>query len=384
MKKLIIAFLAFLCAGTGLKAQTNEVSRPKLVVGIVVDQMRWDYLYRFYPRFTEGGFKRLMNEGFSCDNTMLDYIPTVTAIGHSSVYTGSVPSIHGIAGNNFYKDGKEVAKGGLLGLFIGLAIIAPGVSGSTVAIIFKLYDKLIYAFGNVLKRFVACVKFLLPIVIGALAGFLLGFFAIQKLMEVAPFAVIGLFGGMMIGAFPAVADEIKGAKKSAPRIALFLIGLAVPIAISVATTFASEGARPIEGLQWYHYLVFVLFGYFSSIMNSVHLSYWKQNPMILLVYVCMVLGFAIGLVSFSKLLDVIFARARTTAFFAIVGLSLGSVVTIFFNSDVYAVYTDWAQNGVDVLDLVLGIVLLAVGLAVAYLFVRYERKKHLNELPKQL
>ena len=305
-----------------------------------------------------------------------------------------------------YKDGKEVAKGGLLGLFIGLAIIAPGVSGSTVAIIFKLYDKLIYAFGNVLKRFVACVKFLLPIVIGAAVGFLLGFFAIQKLMEVAPFAVIGLFGGMMIGAFPAVADEIKGAKKSAPRIALFLIGLAVPIAISVATTFASEGARPIEGLQWYHYLIFVLigyvvaitqvvpglsatailmaFGYFSSIMNSVHLSYWKQNPMILLVYVCMVLGFAIGLVSFSKLLDVIFARARTTAFFAIVGLSLGSVVTIFFNSDVYAVYTDWAQNGVDVLDLALGVVLFAVGLAVAYLFVRYERKKHLNELPKQL
>lgn len=130
--------------------------------------------------------------------------------------------------------------------------------------------------------------------------------------------------------------------------------------------------------------ILMAFGYFSSIMNSVHLSYWKQNPMILLVYVCMVLGFAIGLVSFSKLLDVIFARARTTAFFAIVGLSLGSVVTIFFNSDVYAVYTDWAQNGVDVLDLVLGIVLFAVGFAVAYLFVRYERKKHLNELPKQL
>ena len=66
--------------------------------------MRWDYLYRFYPRFGEGGFRRLMNEGFSCDNTHLNYIPTVTAIGHSSIYTGSVPSIHGIAGNNFYKN----------------------------------------------------------------------------------------------------------------------------------------------------------------------------------------------------------------------------------------------------------------------------------------
>ncbi len=301
-----------------------------------------------------------------------------------------------------YKNGKEVAKGGLLGLFIGLAIIAPGVSGSTVAIIFKLYDKLIYAFGNVLKRFVKCVKFLLPIAIGAVIGFLLGFFAIQKLMEVAPFAVIGLFGGMMIGAFPAVADEIKGAKKSAPRIALFLIGLAIPIAISVATTFASEGARPLEGLQWDHYIMFVLigyvvaitqvvpglsatailmaFGYFSSIMNSVHLDYWQANPMILLVYVCMVLGFVIGLVSFSKLLDFVFAKARTTAFFAIVGLSLGSVVTIFFNSDIYAVYTDWSANGVDAADLAAGIVLFAVGLVVALLFVRYERKKQ-RELP---
>lgn len=304
-----------------------------------------------------------------------------------------------------YKDGKEVAKGGLLGLFIGLAIIAPGVSGSTVAIIFKLYDKLIYAFGNVLRRFVDCVKFLLPILVGAVAGFLLGFFAIQKLMEVAPFAVIGLFGGMMIGAFPAVADEIKGAQKSAPRIALFLVGLIVPVAISVATTFASEGARPIEGLQWYHYIMFVLigyvvaitqvvpglsatailmaFGYFSSIMNSVHLDYWQSNPMILLVYVCMVLGFVIGLVSFSKLLDIIFAKARTTAFFAIVGLSLGSVVTIFFNSDIYAVYTDWSANGVAVADLIVGILLFVVGFAVAYLFVRYERKKHLGETLKQ-
>jgi predicted AlkP superfamily pyrophosphatase or phosphodiesterase len=76
-------------------------SRPKLVVGIVVDQMRWDYLYRYYDRYHTTGFKRLLNEGFSCDNTNLDYIPTVTAAGHSCIYTGSVPSIHGIAANDF-------------------------------------------------------------------------------------------------------------------------------------------------------------------------------------------------------------------------------------------------------------------------------------------
>lgn len=79
----------------------NTLPRPKLVVGIVVDQMRWDYLYRYYDRYQSNGFKRLLNEGFSCDNTQVDYIPTFTGPGHSCIYTGSVPAIHGIAGNDF-------------------------------------------------------------------------------------------------------------------------------------------------------------------------------------------------------------------------------------------------------------------------------------------
>jgi predicted AlkP superfamily pyrophosphatase or phosphodiesterase len=90
----------FLLANQTISSQ-NQLNRPKLVVGIVVDQMRWDYLYRFYERYGEGGFKRLLNEGFSCENVMLNYVPSYTAIGHSTIYTGSVPSIHGIAGNEF-------------------------------------------------------------------------------------------------------------------------------------------------------------------------------------------------------------------------------------------------------------------------------------------
>ncbi|GAC1303683.1 MAG: alkaline phosphatase family protein [Mucilaginibacter sp.] len=78
-----------------------ELPRPKLVVGLVVDQMRWDYLYRYYNRYQSNGFKRLLNEGFTCENTQVDYIPTVTAAGHTCIYTGSVPALHGIAGNDF-------------------------------------------------------------------------------------------------------------------------------------------------------------------------------------------------------------------------------------------------------------------------------------------
>ncbi len=81
--------------------RTTSVSRPKLIVGLVVDQMRWDYLYRYYERYGNGGFKRLLKDGYNCQNTNLDYIPSFTGPGHACIYTGSVPSIHGIAGNNW-------------------------------------------------------------------------------------------------------------------------------------------------------------------------------------------------------------------------------------------------------------------------------------------
>lgn len=90
------------------KGQNNVPNRPKLVVGIVVDQMRWDYLYRFYDRYAaDGGFKRLLNKGFTCENTFIPYTPTYTACGHTCIYTGSVPAIHGITGNNWYDNEQQ-------------------------------------------------------------------------------------------------------------------------------------------------------------------------------------------------------------------------------------------------------------------------------------
>ena len=95
--------LLFCVAGFTQSTGYDSVPRPKLVIGIVVDQMRWDYLYKFYSLYDEnGGFKRLLNKGFSCENTLIPYTPTVTAAGHTSVYTGSVPAINGIVGNLWF------------------------------------------------------------------------------------------------------------------------------------------------------------------------------------------------------------------------------------------------------------------------------------------
>lgn len=200
-----------------------------------------------------------------------------------------------------YKNKKEVAKGGLLGFFIGLAVIIPGISGSTIAIIFRLYEKLIYSMANFFKRFKLCFLFLLPIVVGIGVGFILGFFVIKSILDILPFAIIALFAGLMLGAFPSVSEEIKNEKKTPKRMLLFLIGLAIPIAVGIISTFTVSGHQSLENLQFYHFILFIVlgyvvaitqivpglsatailmaFGYFKPIMKSVSLTYWQENPM---------------------------------------------------------------------------------------------------------
>ncbi len=92
---LIIIFL-----GNNFYSQKKS---PKLIVGIVVDQMRADYIYRFWNRFGDGGFKKLVNNGFFCKNTHYNYVPTYTGPGHCSIYTGATPSVHGIIANDWYR-----------------------------------------------------------------------------------------------------------------------------------------------------------------------------------------------------------------------------------------------------------------------------------------
>lgn len=104
MKKVILVLIVLF----NLNLQAQE--RPKLVVGIVVDQMRMEYLYRFQCDFSENGFKRIMNKGFTFHNAHYNYVPTYTAPGHATIYTGTTPSVHGIVGNEWFsrKLGKDM------------------------------------------------------------------------------------------------------------------------------------------------------------------------------------------------------------------------------------------------------------------------------------
>ncbi|MBA2610417.1 MAG: alkaline phosphatase family protein [Bacteroidetes bacterium] len=102
----LFAFFAFLSKTSTLFSQTTKSvtanTKPKLVVGIVVDQMRNDYIYRYWDRYSAGGFKRLVNDGFYFKDAHYNYIPTYTGPGHSSIYTGATPRTHGIIANEWF------------------------------------------------------------------------------------------------------------------------------------------------------------------------------------------------------------------------------------------------------------------------------------------
>lgn len=303
---------------------------------------------------------------------------------------------------------KSWCKSVVLGFFIGLAVIVPGISGSTVAIIFRLYDQFLYAISNLFKQFKRCFIFLFPMGIGAIIGLVLGFIGVKELVELLPFAFVCLFAGLMTGAFPAVHDEVKEGEWKPKRVVLFAMGVFIPVAIGCVSAWltvglpdGAAGLQKFANVEIHHVLLAGVFGFvvgltqivpglsasaflmavgwFQGLLQSVSLTYWKSNPAILLVYLGLIVGFALGVIAFSKVLTYCFTKGRRTAYSLIVGLSLGSILSMFCNGDIILTYIGWANGGAWIWDVILGVVLFVLGIVGAYALVKYQRKQDAKE-----
>jgi len=108
LKKLyFFLFISFGSYSFAQQVKKAPNSKPKLVVGIVVDQMRNDYIYRYWDRYGDGGFKKLVNKGFYLRNAHYNYVPTITGPGHASIFTGTTPRVHGIIANDWYDKASD-------------------------------------------------------------------------------------------------------------------------------------------------------------------------------------------------------------------------------------------------------------------------------------
>ena len=137
-----------------------------------------------------------------------------------------------------YKSFKEILVSIIVGFSIGLSVIVPGISGSSIAIIMKVYDKMMYAFSNLFKKFKVCFIFLVPIGIGVAIGFILGFALVKILLNAFPFITICFFVGLMVGTYPILFNEIKDEKLTINRKILFVVGILIPLLITVASMFS--------------------------------------------------------------------------------------------------------------------------------------------------
>lgn len=288
----------------------------------------------------------------------------------------------------------------VLGIFIGLAVIIPGVSGSTVAIIFGMYGALLYSIGNIFNDFKRCFLFLFPIGIGAVVGFVGGFLVIQQIFEKYMFAVVCLFAGLMIGAVPALTAELKGEKRTLPRGLLMGVGILIPLCIGAFSILLGSEVAGEESFTAFPIYLFVLyiplgalvsatqvipglsatailmaFGQFKPILNSLHLDYILENPVVIALYFCIGGGFLCGMVLISRIFSKLLEKRRGATFFLVVGLSLGSILSMFFNPDMWMTYGTWSAGVDPTVDIICGIVLGAIGLVGSFALTKYELNK---------
>jgi len=110
MKHILVFVFLVNCIAVNAQDSISSTIHPKLLVGIVVDQMRYDYLFRYWDKLSEGGFKKMIKEGYLFKNANYSYVPTYTAPGHASIYAGCTPSQHGIVANEWYDESFNVRK----------------------------------------------------------------------------------------------------------------------------------------------------------------------------------------------------------------------------------------------------------------------------------
>lgn len=294
-----------------------------------------------------------------------------------------------------YKSFKEVFINVIVGVFIGLSVIVPGISGSTMAITMKVYDKGMYAFSHMFKEFKKCFLYALPVILGILVGFFAGVVGVQILLDHFPFITICFFMGLMIGTYPVIFKEIKGERINQKRILLIALGFIIPILFSLVSVFAGGGTNTLENLNFGHYILFfiigvlisitqlvpglsatvlmMVFGYYSALIGGLGLDLITDFPK-LMVYVTMGVGFLIGVFTFSRGIEKILTKARKPFFFAITGISIGSVISVFVGKDCVEIYKAWEFPEL-LIEITVGLTVLLCAFAFSFILTRYTEKK---------
>lgn len=284
-------------------------------------------------------------------------------------------------------------KDGITGMAIGTAIIVPGISGGTIALVFGAFKRIVDAVDNLFtKQFWKNLLILLPFLVGSIISVAALVFPFQLAFKYCLFSIVCLFAGFIIGSLPGIVDQVKEKKPSIPNYVQLIIGFVFAGIIgvfSVIFDFYSVISALFIERPWYLYLIIFVVGIFGStglivpgfsgsmllmvigfyqpILDLVDFTNFWSNISLGFVFA---LGVLVGFIIFSKLMNKLITSHKRSTLFVVIGFILGSLVSIFVNSQMFAYFRD----GFWLLDYILAPTLLAVGLVLSTLFVLYTRK----------
>lgn len=277
-----------------------------------------------------------------------------------------------------------------MGAVIGAAMIIPGVSGGTLAVLLNIYDKLINAISDLRKDFKNSFLFLLPIALGAVAAVAAMYFPLKFLLDKAPLPTVLTFAGLMLGSFPKVfKDGVKNGFKISD-----IFAVAIPLTVVLGVCFLPHmGAVNLGAdMRWYAYILLLLvgmlascalvipgvsgsmllliLGYYNSILDTVSalkIEFWHSA----LVLAIFALGIVAGFFSIAKLMKFLLAKFPRGTYWAIIGFVAGSIPAMLLT---------FKGNFPDALPLetphiIVGIILFLTGAVLSYFFTAYVEAK---------
>lgn len=281
------------------------------------------------------------------------------------------------------------------GIVIGIAIILPGVSGSTLAVILGVYDDIIEALANFEKHFKKSVVTMLPLVIGVGIGFLAFWYPLIWLIAKAPLPTMAVFAGFILGGFPEFFGKIKGNFK-VWRLLILILTMLLGFSIGAASVlFSLDTSSLFVTLNFWGCISLFLVGVFvssaifipgvSGAMLLIAMGFWDpisgafknllafSNIFANIIWIgCFGVGMVVGLLSFSRVINMMLKKHTATSNFAIIGFVIGSIISAFYNYDIVVTYAAYQNTPVWVY--LLSAALLLAGLSGGYIMYLFDRK----------
>ena len=303
---------------------------------------------------------------------------------------------------------KEWFKRLLAGIGVGAGSAVPGVSGGTIAVLFGIYEKFLWAISHIIKEFKRAFLYLLPILIGVVLGMVPMIIVMDHALEGFTFGIICIFAGYIVGSLPLLKDEVKDSSPKALEWIIFISCLLLAVGLGIASCFVSGSVREYfdNTPLWFYFvlipvgilastalavpgisggMILIILGFYRPLIDSTtdvakeclsgDWSHFLNQFLILAIFG---VGVIIGFFLTSKMMHFFLEKYHTRTFFAIIGFVIGGLIALYFNYEIYAYYLKWAagEQGylIKEIEIPLGIGLFIIFMILSYLLTRKSRK----------